>query len=70
MGEKDCPRCGKTGSVEKFSVDRLGVYHWFRQCEHCGHRWGTQHVETAYDNPYNRLSPNAWRPDPAPQSRF
>ena len=64
-----CPACGDQESAEQFTVDRLGLCHWFRQCLRCGHRWVALHADPARDNPYDRIQEPAWRPDPPAQMR-
>ncbi len=61
--DERCPVCGKTASPERYTVDRLGVRHWFRQCPHCGHRWAVQRLEPWEDNPFLRTPTHGWRPD-------
>jgi len=70
MGEARCPACGAEKLAEEFTVDRLGVCHWFQRCAHCDHRQAISNLDPAYDNPYDRIKTPSWRPDVPPLARL
>lgn len=66
-----CPDCGAEGEyVERYTVDRLGIRHWFQECLHCRSRRVIQRRDPADDNPYSRLQTPSWRPDLPPAPRW
>jgi hypothetical protein len=63
MGQSVCLECGVEELAEEFTVDRLGICHWFRQCPCCGRRRPIQHIDPACNNPYAQVTTPARRPD-------